>query len=357
MMVVVVHERYYLRGTTWEPFAESAMRAGGMGVDLFFLISGFIMAHTTGGVGGGGVAAARFVVRRFARIWPVYAILMLIAIPQIHGLAYFSDQWRSIAMAMLFLPLDASQLPYLGTPYPLGWTLNYEMYFYLLLGACLLLDRWRWLALAAWFAAVTIAIPVWAGSFSLDTRQGHGWSAFAEQVSNPIALDFLTGVLIGLFHRNFRPLISGRLRGGLSLVALGTTGFAIFWNLHDNTLFHGLAGWGWPLALMLFALSAADRAMTIPTPLPVVWLGQISYSLYLSHPITLRACNRAMSYFGIEAYTHTWVYIAMTMALAIFFAWISWRMLECWLSNRLRDRALSLLDRFVSAPAQRRSTC
>lgn len=339
MMIVVVHERFYLHGTPSEAFAETIMRSGGMGVDLFFLISGFIMVHATRDTAGTRRDAGRFFVKRFARIWPVYLVLSLIAIPQIHGFGFFAEDWLSVAKAMLFLPVDATQLPYLGLPYPLGWTLNYEIYFYGAFGLSMLFGAWRWHALFGWFALTLIALPLLAGDgLSADPRHAYGFPLAIEQMVNPIIFDFVAGAAIGLFY------LRRQGHGGdprlLAAAAFAATVFALCRNASDPGLFHGIAGWGWPLALSMLALAAASHRVRIPSPEPLVWLGKISFSLYLTHPITLRACNWAMSKLGLETHTHTWGYVGITMLLVVMVATLSWRLLEQGLSNWLKNRLM-----------------
>ncbi|RLM48911.1 acyltransferase, partial [Halobellus sp. Atlit-31R] len=78
LLVVLTHARYFFLDTpTWQ-LAEQWLRPGAMGVDLFFVISGFIMVYTTRHAAGTRGEAVDFLVRRFARILPLYALVTVV---------------------------------------------------------------------------------------------------------------------------------------------------------------------------------------------------------------------------------------------------------------------------------------
>ena len=85
LLVVLVHARYALLNTDSFPLAQQLFVPGAMGVDLFFLISGFIMCYSTAGSDGSVGAVARFAIKRFARVWPVYVAVTLVAIFVLNG--------------------------------------------------------------------------------------------------------------------------------------------------------------------------------------------------------------------------------------------------------------------------------
>ncbi len=81
LAVVATHARFEFQNTALWPIVDPWLRPGESGVDLFFVISGFIMAHTTRGAGGGPPAAASFAIRRIARVWPAYIVATLLRAP------------------------------------------------------------------------------------------------------------------------------------------------------------------------------------------------------------------------------------------------------------------------------------
>ena len=106
------------------------------GVDLFFVISGFVMVYSSETLFGTKGAAIVFFTRRLARIAPPYWLLTAIAIPVMS----LPIDWGSLLGSYLFIPYRAAAGNI--TPlYGVGWTLNFEMYFYALFSAVIFLRR------------------------------------------------------------------------------------------------------------------------------------------------------------------------------------------------------------------------
>ena len=160
-------------------------------------------------------------------------------------------QWRALLPSLTFQPVAPNNPLYFSQSMPLGWTLNFEMYFYLLFGLCLLLRRWRWLALALASKTIALAPPaglVWLGtiSFSLylthTTTQllvtrgveavgGHvqGWphvlptTAVAVSVAAAVH-HYLEERLSGMVADSLRRLLAGRKKGPAGPLLPGTRG-------------------------------------------------------------------------------------------------------------------------------------
>jgi exopolysaccharide production protein ExoZ len=158
-----------------------------------------------------------------------------------------------------------------------GWTLNYEMFFYLLVGAALLLPRrFRVSAIAA---ALIVAV--------LIGFIGH--SGILSFYTNPILLEFLLGLLIGLAFDPRQPT-----RASHYVVCLA--GIALFaWTGRHEDEGNRLLTWGLPLALAAFGAIniSLPRANVLVRTLST--LGDASYSIYLSQFIVLPAAALVMA--------------------------------------------------------------
>jgi peptidoglycan/LPS O-acetylase OafA/YrhL len=142
------------------------------GVDLFFLISGFIMVYTHFNDFGVAGSSATFIWRRLIRVVPLYwiattaTIVLLLIIP-----SAFSTQtlgWDNVMPSYLLL-LSKEPDGSLNTILPTGWTLCYEMYFYLLFAILLIVSRRMFLiavgavsAVGLLIYAARVDIPAWA---------------------------------------------------------------------------------------------------------------------------------------------------------------------------------------------------
>jgi exopolysaccharide production protein ExoZ len=271
LMVVVLH-----LGVQWQRLGYQGPWPGWLagGVDIFFVISGFIMWTTTA---EGSAGTLDFYARRIIRIVPLYWLLtaltvaiMLAAPHAVQSSRY--DGWHVLA-SFLFLP---SINPASGQIEPVlipGWTLDYEMFFYLLFGLTL---RWRegWRLVCT--AAVLGAPVVWHAL----TGQGQGvWLFF----TNDIVLEFVLGMALG------RAYLHGGLRIGAAagwlLLAAGALALALI----GGSGLPRLIGMGLPAAMIVTGALALERAQAVPHWPGLQKIGDASYSLYLVHPMVLSA--------------------------------------------------------------------
>ncbi|MCD2517738.1 acyltransferase [Massilia sp. G4R7] len=351
LFVVLTHARYYFLDTPTWPLAEQLLRPGAMGVDLFFVISGFIMVYTTRHVAGTPRDAFDFLVRRFARIWPLYAVITLAWLTVAHSGFGWLTNWppfKALLLSLSFQPVDIENPLYFSASLPLGWTLNFEMYFYVVFGLCLLAGRRRWLLLAGWILFTVLVIPALKRDLTLDVLTNFRFSiAYLNLVTNPIILEFLAGVAIGwLYLQDWFALRSQTVARHLVFLALALAAWASWGTLVN---FHGPKQWGAVVALMVLALALASKTIELAPPRVLVWLGTISFSLYLTHTTTQLLATRAVEAIGGD--THGWSHVLLTTALAISVAAAVYHYLEQRLSDLTATALRRLGSRLGSRPA------
>lgn len=283
------------------------------GVDLFFVISGFIMALITDGLFGVKHAARTFLLRRAIRIVPAYwfftslVVALLLVLPGLtHRTVLTLPQLvTSYAFIAWPRPADGMITPLLSQ----GWTLNYEAFFYICFAAALLLRRgvvW----LAAGFALLVVANPAITDRFSIP--------AF---YTDPIILEFLAGV--GL-HRVYRSGWRLPTWGSIACIVAAAITFAASEQLPE-ILWTRFAIVGVPAALLAAAFVLA------PEPEHRGWLtsrlaagGDASYALYLSHSLVVNAVFLLSAKFGLPPTLG----MILAAAAAIAVAQIFYRMVE-----------------------------
>jgi exopolysaccharide production protein ExoZ len=191
---------------------------GGYGVDLFFVISGFIMLVTTWDK---PIGPFEFMSHRIRRIVPLYwlaTLLMLaaaVAAPSMFRTLKFDA--ASIVKSLLFMPFESLSFP--GKIAPLlvpGWSLNYEMFFYVLFAIALWLGReWR--------------LPMMVGTLAVLVIGGwllHPTNIPAQVYTNPVMLEFAAGMILGrLWVIKKHPRADG---GFPLLMALGDASYSIY---------------------------------------------------------------------------------------------------------------------------------
>jgi exopolysaccharide production protein ExoZ len=215
MMVVWHHSLGQVDGTMnfirLPPFGQ-------YGVDLFFMISGFIMLVTTWDK---PVTPLEFIGNRVRRIVPLYwltTLLMLgvaIIAPGLFKTLKFDV--ASILKSLFFIPYDSLSFP--GSIWPLlvpGWTLNYEMFFYALFAGTLLVERnWRVPIMVAVLSALVVA------GYAL-----HPSGAALQVYTNHMLLEFGAGMILGriwVMRKHAR-----RGGGHAVLMALGDASYSIY---------------------------------------------------------------------------------------------------------------------------------
>jgi exopolysaccharide production protein ExoZ len=341
LLVVFWHASRYFGpyGTGW---AAALFEPGAsLGVDLFFLISGFIMVVTTRNSDGSPAYAAEFMIKRFTRIWPPYFIATLLMMSLIPG--RFSPYTGPGGLArfvrgLLFIPTPIANTaaPTFGfPPLPVGWTLNYEMYFYVIFAVSLMFGRARWLAFLIWIGITLFAIPYfWAptGGVSIVPSVNYGFQTYLALVTNPIILLFAAGVTIGLiYHSRFQV----KSRFALNLAMFMTVSLAVFQYSAGFRADHGISEWGLSLIPFFLIVTLAAKTTEIHVPRPLAYLGDISFSLYILHPLAQEGFDTIASQAGYAAPSGFSAFF-FTTALAIALAAISHRYIELGLARIAR---------------------
>jgi exopolysaccharide production protein ExoZ len=277
-LVVFVHLSDLLPESPLTTFLHNK---GYSGVDLFFVISGFIMVYTTSRK---KISASEFLLNRIRRIVPLYYLATFF----VFGIAVIlpfifqntSPDFYALLKSLAFVPFEKSS----GRIYPvyyLGWTLNYEMFFYLIFA----LSMSFWYDMRVTLCATMILVLVLFGLCTHDPS-----NVVLYVYSQPIMLDFSLGMILALF----RDQISNAMRrisvlpwltlscGIVSLLTVSSF-FPIapsFYAPPTNTF----VTFGLPAALIVMAAIGLDDVRTRGQP----WhcfqeIGNASYSIYLTH--------------------------------------------------------------------------
>ena len=243
---------------------------GAAGVDVFFVISGFIMWVVTA---RREPTPLQFLRARIRRIVPVYWLATAVMVAGALG-GLFPNLVLSLEHVLASLFFIPARSPSNGEIWPVlvqGWTLNYEMFFYLVFAAALLLPRAsRLQAMGGLFGLLVIA----GVSFNTD-------NAVLSSFTRPIILEFVAGMMIGeLWLKGKMPAPAT----GFALIALALSGFAAIEvaGLPFDALVCGPLAAG--LVVGVLALEAARRIRFVPV---VSLLGDASYSIYLWHTFAI----------------------------------------------------------------------
>lgn len=315
---------------------------GRAGVDLFFVISGFVMVHTTKRA---DPSPALFTYRRITRIVPLYWLLTLtvfvlaLVAPSLLGASRPDPVW--FAKSLGFIPFakgDGTMNPLL----PVGWSLNYEMAFYGVFALSMFGgQRWRyWIAGALMLAA---ALP---GFLRMPISD-----PVVNWYTRPVVAEFVAGMVIGgLF-----PRLSGISRPWAAVAATGVC-----------ALFAVLLGSGLtaiePLRTAIASAAAAgilvlaitlERGGWAVTWQPALLVGNASYSIYLTHLFMTQVAVTAAIKLGVAGAAAAAGSVAAA-AIAIVAGVIAYRLFELPATRALKAFPTKLLSAMTGHVSGRR---
>jgi peptidoglycan/LPS O-acetylase OafA/YrhL len=283
---------------------------GAGGVDLFFIISGFIMMYITFGK---EINVKDFLYKRIIRIYPIFYVYATIA------LMIFLISPNSINRSA---SLPTKVLPsYLLIPYTefvnlvqVAWTLVYEVHFYFLFALSLLFfNKYRYI-----FAGLFLSF------FSISSLLNYE-SFYLKYISDPIILEFLLGMI--LFF-----LVSKKITK--DLVCLIIFAFIAFLILKvNNGLPERIIYYGLPSFVLMYLLLSLDyKGLSLSKDNIVskvlLKLGDSSYSLYLSHSFVLGAGVIVLNRMHLINNNTVQVMIFILSICAVIWGWISYKFIE-----------------------------
>lgn len=283
---------------------------GFSGVDVFFVISGFIIHHIYGKTSG---FRPRFFLARLNRVLPLYWVFTAIAVV---GYLFVFGSGPETALGRKDWLASITLFP-VGYPpiLPVGWTLTHELYFYLVYAIYLALPaRVRPWAVLVW-AGLTLV-----GLFSLTS----GRSPVIGLIVSPFNLLFLAGALIAQFSD--RLLV---MRGIALAVTAAGAALGLAW-----TAAHGLDGLSDPAIRVPifapFAIGAVWAVLAWKPCLPALAarIGDWSYACYLGHILVLEMLARMLAPILSGTVLASFLYYALAMLVSLVLAWLSHRLIE-----------------------------
>ena len=290
----------------------SCIENGAFGVDIFFCISGFIMMYVS------QFNTDHFLWKRIIRIVPMYYFITLIAIIGYNINKDIFDRTvidgKYILQSLFFVPFTGS-----GKIMPIvkvGWTLNYEMMFYVIIWLSMKISH-KYRSLIA--SVVLVAIVLICKSFGF---------------TNTVLIEFIYGmaayhILSGINYEKIRD--KAYVRWILLFVALMT--YVFLWCVKYMDYPGSLKRFiikGIPAFIIFMCVFIATYGVKVPKPF--VFLGDISYSLYLAHYYVARVFNKYFDFIPGA------IHIVCVLGISLILAAISYNVFEKKLNSYLRRK-------------------
>ncbi len=278
------------------PFGD-AFGFGHAGVDFFFVLSGFIIAHAHRDDVGHPERWRKYAWKRIRRIYPPYWVIPLLILPVFFAVPSWGDgherQPWVIASSLLLLP--RAKPPVLGV----AWFLCYEVLFYALF-LSFLVGRRTGLAVFTIWGALTIALHArfaFPGAFLLNLHN----------------LQFAMGMIVAAVHSRARVPYARAIAvaGAAAFFGAGAVEVCTRW-LGESSL---QMAYGASSAVLVLGLAEAERAGRLRVPEGMVFLGAASYSIYLAHIPALSLIAKVAVRLGLpNAMPHRAAFVLISVA-------------------------------------------
>ncbi|MED4224246.1 acyltransferase [Neobacillus cucumis] len=270
ILVVLHHFTNLFRENFNINFSYGLFSPGYMGVDIFFILSGFLMYYIHHKDLGHRKKLTSFIRKRFIRIYPVYwvvagllSIIYFVA-PNL-GNSYYRNP-SFIIKSLLLVP--QTHQPILGV----AWSLTHEVFFYIMFAIFISLNKKYSIYIFIFWVSLTV-VNLFV-SFN---------NYLVEFIFSSYNFEFLLGSLIAYLIINKR-LTSAKVTIIVSILLLTVSWITAF---NYNIGPYRLLFWGIPSALLLYGLVIRDITLNKKTPKFLVFIGDASYSIYLTHIVGL----------------------------------------------------------------------
>jgi peptidoglycan/LPS O-acetylase OafA/YrhL len=325
LLVVLVHASLPDVGVesvlakTEAPWLGPFTNFGLFGVDLFFVISGFIMLVTNWSAFGRPRAGITFFVRRVIRIYPPYWLalspVLLVLMFAKHLMTKHVGVKTGILESLLLLPTPNHFV------LTVAWTLVWEMLFYVVFAFLLRIDRKHVVgALALWFVAQIVLYLTLTGSPNF----------YLNFASTPLPLEFIFGAAAGvLYIKRWFP--APRLAAGFGLLAALGAWAAVSMNnisLENINDIRRIVIFGVPAALLVYGGVALEVRAVFSAPRWAAAAGDASYAIYLWHMSILVIVRQAIVRLHPGGFVAHGIVLLLTVAIIVAFGLAVFRFFE-----------------------------
>ena len=299
VLVILYHTSRHIDLAFHAPILRAVFQFGHNGVDLFFVISGFIIYYVHFQDVGRPERLVHYASRRFSRIMPTYWVALVATLLMISLGTHPEPGIAALVSQSVFLPS--------GVPMILGvaWTLNYEATFYVLFATLIANRLAGWILFAGWFGFVILSAVI-------------GWHVpgLPDRFQNAVVLEFGAGMAVAaIAKRNLSLPAPAVLAAGLAVFAAGA------W-FEDRGQLDGYADmarliYGGASVLVVLGLVSLPNQGWFARHRLLGVLGSASYSLYIFQFVFIGTAWQAMLHTGVAALIPPLPQFAMLATAAI----------------------------------------
>lgn len=307
----------------WPDMGRHLFRNGNIGVDIFFMISGFIICYATNAKEDNYKLS--FVLRRFFRIYPLFFICLTVA-----WLTYnYSYDYKAYLLSATLMQNNyAAAAPFFG--YNMlyqAWTISFEIAFYSIFFVSMCINHKHRAMIASSMLLVSMFVIQIAYTHNVSINGGYSaysstmgiFSPLLTLLGSPLMLEFALGMLCYKMYSSKTKL----KREGLSIAFMLSISIPLFILFLYKIEMHGLTGKGIIAFFIFFLFMMAEKHGFIVKSTITKFLSDISYSLYLTHTIVLRFYLDYLKHSGLNEYPKGVISYALIVITCILVAYLA----------------------------------
>ncbi|MBT2689228.1 acyltransferase [Bacillus sp. ISL-47] len=272
LLVLIHHGAYTGEEYLNYEYLNGIFKVGWIGVDFFFILSGFIIYYVHSKDIGIKTKMKTFILKRFIRVYPIYGImttflLFLFFIVPNWGVGY-ETSIDVIIKSFLLFPQEHAPI------ISVGWTLEHEIFFYIMFSLLIFLKPKYSVVIASMWIIGIVSNSV--GIINLEKK------IFLNFVFSNYNLEFIFGCIVGYIFLNYK------VKYNKSLILMGIIGFISGWYFvyQDDLIRYttlAILVFGISFSLIVLATVNVEKSNKIKVPKFLLVLGDASYSIYLTH--------------------------------------------------------------------------
>lgn len=285
VMVLLGHGNLIYNQNFNQDFLFEVFLFGGLGVDFFFVLSGFIIFYVHQSDIGRRSRLKSFFTKRFIRIYPIYWVVLTLKLAASFLFAYDPEtsqrSFGEILKAFLLFPQDRTILSssFLGV----SWTLSYEVFFYLMFGLLIgLKPKFSKPIIGGW---LLITFMNFIGIIQIPQA-----SLLLHFVFNELNLEFALGCLAAYILSRYT------IKWGMNLIYIGAS-LSVLSAINSNSQLTGISpviGFGIPAMVLVIGAVSLEMKKLIKVPNVLIYLGNASYSIYLMHGFAINNITKIL---------------------------------------------------------------
>ncbi|MDR5020343.1 acyltransferase [Yersinia rochesterensis] len=324
LLVVLFHFRHFVNDVyPLKDLGDRLFLFGEAGVDLFFVISGFIIVYSSKSREKN--TFSEFAIKRLFRLYPIYFIVLTFYL-----ISYRDEVFTisNIIKSYLLIPIDFNgKGPWFGLSIIYtAWTLSYEAYFYIVFSIAIFINHKH----RALVCAVAILLIMAMSQLHLydalfldpitAKKDNQGVLYNLSFVSSPLIIDFILGMFLAYLYDYYDKKCG--YHNIYNFIALSSMAIALIFMISSKTGSVGPTSWGWCSFLIVASMLVLTKNLNLTYPRFLISIGEMSYSIYINHVVVKKVSFSYIGSFGLftgkDGFFILFSLVAVTLCISYF---------------------------------------